>query len=75
MPQTDAPRIPARIELHKGCSMNAIDTNTLRRFSAVTEEHWQLHAVPGVTPAQADTGSSERGKDSDIPQVAVLGYN
>lgn len=55
--------------------MNAIDTNTLRRLSAVTEEHWQLHAVPGVTPAQADTGSSERGKDSDIPQVAVLGYN
>lgn len=55
--------------------MNAIDTNTIRRMSAVTEEHWQLHAVPGSTSAQAETGSSERAHDSDIPEVAVLGYN
>ena len=55
--------------------MNAIDTNTIRRLSALTEEHWQMHAAPGSTSAQADTGSSDRANDSEIPEVAVLGYN
>lgn len=53
--------------------MNSIDADIFRRLAAVTEEHWQLCGASGTTPAQADAG--DRHNDSEIPEVADLGYN